>query len=41
MAVSRELSKYELDSVRVQKVRWEGSGTEPAGEDTFFLRKEE
>jgi hypothetical protein len=35
MTVSRELSKYKLDLVEVQ-VRWEGSGTEPAGEYTFF-----
>jgi hypothetical protein len=25
-----------LDLVAVQEVRWEGSGTEPAGEYTFF-----
>jgi hypothetical protein len=36
MAVSRELSKYKLDLVGVQEVRWEGSGPEPAGEHTFF-----
>jgi hypothetical protein len=29
MTVSRELARYKLDSVGVQKVRWEGSGTEP------------
>jgi hypothetical protein len=39
MTVSRELSKYTLDLVGVQEVRWEGSGTEPAGEDTFFYSK--
>jgi hypothetical protein len=38
MAVSRELSKYKLDSVGVQ-IRWEGGGTEPAGEYTFFYGK--
>jgi hypothetical protein len=32
MIVSRELSKYKLDLVRVQEVRWEGGGTEPEGE---------
>jgi hypothetical protein len=26
MTVSRELSRYRLDSVGVQEVRWEGSG---------------
>jgi hypothetical protein len=39
MAVSMELSKYKLDLVGVQEVRWGGSGTEPAGEYTFFYRK--
>jgi hypothetical protein len=31
MTVSRELSRYRLDLVGAQ-VRWEGSGTTPAGE---------
>jgi hypothetical protein len=35
-AVSRELSRYKLDLVGVQEVRWEGGGTEPVGEYTFF-----
>jgi hypothetical protein len=39
MTVSRELSKYKLDLVGVQEVRWEGGGTEPAGEYTFFYEK--
>jgi hypothetical protein len=30
MTVLRELSKYKLDLVGVQEVRWEGGGTEPA-----------
>jgi hypothetical protein len=30
MTVSREQSKYKLDLVGVQKVRWESGGTEPA-----------
>jgi exonuclease III len=34
--VSRELCRYKLDLVGVQEVRWEGSGTEPAEEYTFF-----
>jgi hypothetical protein len=34
-----ELSKYKLDLVGVQEVRWEGGGTEPAGEYTFFCGK--
>jgi exonuclease III len=32
--VSKELSKYKLDLVGVQEVRWEGGDTEPAGEYT-------
>jgi hypothetical protein len=37
--VSKELSKYRLDLVGVQEVRWEDGGTEPAGEYTFFYGK--
>jgi hypothetical protein len=37
--VAEELSKYKLDLVEVQEVRWNGSGTEPAGEYTFFYGK--
>jgi exonuclease III len=39
VTVSKELSEYKLDLVGVQEVRWEGGGTEPAGEYTFFYRK--
>jgi exonuclease III len=39
MTVLRELSRYRLDLVGVQEVRWEGSGTTPAGEYTFFYGK--
>jgi hypothetical protein len=39
VTVSKGLSKYKLDLVGVQEVRWEGGGTEPAGEYTFFYRK--
>jgi hypothetical protein len=39
MTVSRELSRYRLNLVRVQDVRWEGSGTVPAEEYTFFYGK--
>jgi exonuclease III len=38
--VLKELSKYELDLVRVQEVRWEGGGTETAREYTIFHGKE-
>jgi exonuclease III len=37
--VSRELARYKLDLVGVQEVRWEGGGTEPAGEYTFSYGK--
>jgi hypothetical protein len=39
MTVWRELSKYKLDLVGVQEVRWESGGTEPAGEYTLFYGK--
>jgi hypothetical protein len=35
--VTEEISEYELDLVGVQKVRWDGGGTERAGEYTFFF----
>jgi hypothetical protein len=37
--VEEEISKYELDLVGAQKVRWDGGGTERAGEYTFFYGK--
>jgi exonuclease III len=39
MTVSRELARYKLDLLGVQEVRWEGGGTEPAEEYTFFYGK--
>jgi hypothetical protein len=39
VTVSKELSKYALDLVGVQEVRWEGGGTERAREYTFFYGK--
>jgi exonuclease III len=39
MTVSRELSRYKLDLVGVQEVRWEGGGTEPAAEYTVVYGK--
>jgi hypothetical protein len=39
MTVSRELSRYKIDLVGVQEVRWEGGGTEPAGEYACFYGK--
>jgi hypothetical protein len=35
-AVVEEISIYKLDLVGVQVVRWDGSGTEPAGKYLFF-----
>jgi hypothetical protein len=39
LTVSRELARYKLNLVGLQEVRWEGGGTEPAGEYTFFYGK--
>jgi hypothetical protein len=39
MTDSRELSRYRLALVGVQEVRWEGSGSAPAEEHTFFYGK--
>jgi exonuclease III len=38
-AVTEKISKYKLDLVGVQEVRWEGGGTEQADEYTFFYVK--
>jgi hypothetical protein len=38
-AVAKEITKYQLYLVGVQKVRWDGGGTEPAGEYTVFYGK--
>jgi hypothetical protein len=40
LTVSREVARYKLDSVGVQEVRWEGGGTEPAGEHNFSMERE-
>jgi hypothetical protein len=40
MTVSRELSKYRLDLVGVQEVKWDGSGTQPAVEHMFLWKGE-
>jgi exonuclease III len=39
MTISRELARYKSDLVRVQEVRWEGSGTKTVGEYIFFYGK--
>jgi exonuclease III len=38
-AVAEEISKYKLDLVGVQEVRWNRGGNEQAGEYTFFYGK--
>jgi hypothetical protein len=38
-AVGEEISKYKLDLVGVQQVRWDTGGTERAGEYTFLYGK--
>jgi hypothetical protein len=38
-AIAEEISKYNLDLLGVQEVRWDGGGTEPAGKYTFFNGK--
>jgi exonuclease III len=37
--VGEEILEYKLDLVGAQAVRWEGGGTEPAGQYTFFYGK--
>jgi hypothetical protein len=39
VTVAKEISKYKLDLLRVQDVRWGGGCTEPAGEYAFFYGK--
>jgi hypothetical protein len=39
MTVSRELSRYKLELVGVQEIRWEGGGTESEGQYTCFYGK--
>jgi hypothetical protein len=36
MTVSKKISKYKLDLVGGQEVRWDRGGTKPAGKYTFF-----
>jgi hypothetical protein len=38
-AVAEEISKYKLDLVGVQEVRWGKGGTETTGDYTFFCGK--
>jgi hypothetical protein len=34
--VAEETSKFKFDLVGVQEVRWDGGGTRPTGQYTFF-----
>jgi hypothetical protein len=34
--IARETEKYELDLVSIKDVRWDGGGSEPAGDSTFL-----
>jgi hypothetical protein len=38
-ALKEDISEYKLDLVGVQEVRWDGSGTAPAGEYTVTCRE--
>jgi hypothetical protein len=39
MTIVKEISRYKLDLMGVQEIRWDRGGTEPAGEYTFFYGK--
>jgi hypothetical protein len=39
MTAVKEISKYKLDFVGMQEVKWDRNGTKPAGEHTFFYGK--
>jgi hypothetical protein len=39
MTVTKEISKYKLDLLGVQEVRWDGGNTKPAGEYTYLCGK--
>jgi hypothetical protein len=40
MTIAKSISKYKLDLVGVQEVRWDKGGTGPAGEHTFSMERE-
>jgi hypothetical protein len=39
-AVAEEISKYKLDLVGMQEIKWDRGATDPAGECTCFCGKE-
>jgi hypothetical protein len=40
MRVAKQISKYELDLMGIQEIRWDRDGTKPAGENIFCYAKE-
>jgi hypothetical protein len=36
---AKEISKYKLDLMGIQEVKWDGGSAESVGENTFFNRK--
>jgi hypothetical protein len=38
-AVAEEISKHMLNLVKTEEVKWDGGGTEPAGEYTFPMER--
>jgi hypothetical protein len=39
MTIVKDISKCKLDLVGIHEVRWDGGGTKPPGEYTFFCGK--
>jgi hypothetical protein len=39
MTLAKEISKYKLDLMGVQEVRWDRGATKPAGKYIFFYGK--
>jgi hypothetical protein len=39
MTLAKGLSKYKVDLVGVEEVKWDRGGTEPAGEYTFRMER--
>jgi hypothetical protein len=37
--IAKVISKYMIDLVRIQEVRWDTGGSEPAGEYTFSTER--
>jgi hypothetical protein len=39
MTIAKGISKYKLDLVGMQEVRWDSGGTEPGGEIYFSMER--